>query len=202
MKWAHGLNSGIVSPEDISYLKESLLSVEFAILPTVLDKWVSLHPSFGLVCWCDDENLRKEFKHSQKIDFLYFGELSNFDEDMRESKFSILIQTLGIPALSQVRSSLSLFSPIPLTLFSLLLSLSDKTLQTLFCFLFNAISDEAKSSNSGRCHPCKYVYASFNMYIFDVMIISKNIFPMTVKGNSVVWFIICLEALIQETRQK
>lgn len=74
------------------------------MLPTVLDKWVSLHPSFGLICWCDDENLKKEFKHFDNIDFLYFGELSDDEQDMFRVKVSVLLQNLGIPALSEVIS--------------------------------------------------------------------------------------------------
>lgn len=74
------------------------------MLPTVLDKWVSLHPSFGLVCWCDDEKLKKEFKHFANIDFLYFGKLSDDEQEMLQVKVSVLLQNLGIPALSEVIS--------------------------------------------------------------------------------------------------
>jgi len=75
------------------------------VLPTEQDKWVSLHPSFGLVCWCDDRKLRKQFKHFDNIDFLCFGELGEDEKQiLQTTKVSILMQTLGIPALSEVRS--------------------------------------------------------------------------------------------------
>lgn len=102
LKWADGLKSGLLSVEDVTYLKECLLKLEFPVLPTVQDKWVSLHPSFGLVCWCDDKKLKKEFKHSDNLDFLYFGELTEDDKEMVQEKISILMKNLGIPAISEV----------------------------------------------------------------------------------------------------
>lgn len=80
------------------------------MLPTVLDKWVSMHPSFGLVCWCDDEKLKKEFKHSDNIDFLYFGNLNDDDKELLQAKLSVLMQTLGIPSLSEVKLSSTLYT--------------------------------------------------------------------------------------------
>ena len=94
--------------EDIVYLKECLLKLEFTLLPTVQDKWVSLHPSFGLVCWCDDEKLRKEFKHSDYLDFLYFGTLSDDEKETLPEKVYVLMQTLGIPSLSEVKTPFAL----------------------------------------------------------------------------------------------
>lgn len=103
------MKSKTLSSEDIVYLKECLLKLEFTVLPTVQDKWVSLHPSFGLVCWCDDEKLRKEFKHSDNLDFLYFGNLSDDEKERLQAKVSVLMQTLGIPSISEVKTlSLSL----------------------------------------------------------------------------------------------
>ncbi|XAR62555.1 hypothetical protein NMG60_11017357 [Bertholletia excelsa] len=102
--WSDGLKSGLLSSEDVVYLKENLLKVEYTVLPTVLDKWVSLHSSFGLVCWCDDDKLRKEFKPLDNIDFLYFGELTDNEQEVLQSKVYVLMKTLGIPALSEVVS--------------------------------------------------------------------------------------------------
>ncbi|GAU32167.1 hypothetical protein TSUD_68380 [Trifolium subterraneum] len=76
LMWTDGLKSGLLSVEDVIYLKDCLSKLEFPVLPTVKDKWVSLHPSFGLVCWCDDKKLKEEFKHSNNLDFLYFGEVT------------------------------------------------------------------------------------------------------------------------------
>ncbi|KAM5562292.1 protein NO VEIN-like [Rosa sericea] len=101
LKWTDGLKSGM-SPEDIVYIRDSLKKMECTVLPTVHDKWVSLHPSFGLVCWCDEKKLSKQFKHLDGIDFLYFGQLTEDNEEILRTKVSNLMQTLGIPALSQV----------------------------------------------------------------------------------------------------
>ncbi|CAK9136536.1 unnamed protein product [Ilex paraguariensis] len=102
LNWTEGLKHGLLSSEDVEYFKESLLKMQFKVLPTAQDKWVSLHPSFGFVCWGDDEKLKKEFKYHDNIDFLYFGDLSDEEKEMLLAKVSILMQRLGIPALSEV----------------------------------------------------------------------------------------------------
>lgn len=103
LKWADGLKSGQLSMGEAIYLKECLSTLEFPVLPTIQDKWVSLHPSFGLVCWCDDKNLKQEFKHSDNLDFLYFGELIDEEEQEKvQQKLSMLMKTLGISSLSKV----------------------------------------------------------------------------------------------------
>lgn len=102
LKWADDLKSGLVGSEDVVYLKESLLKLEYTVIPTIQDKWVSLHPKFGLVCWCDDDELSEQFKYTDNIDFVYFGELSNYEKEMLPAKLAPLMQTIGIPALSEV----------------------------------------------------------------------------------------------------
>jgi hypothetical protein len=98
VKLSEGYNSGLLSSEDIELFKQNLLNEEFTILPSALDKWVSLHNSFGLVCWCDDENLKKDFKNCDNIDFIYFGE----SQETLLAAVSPLIQKLGIPFLSEI----------------------------------------------------------------------------------------------------
>ncbi|KAI3716435.1 hypothetical protein L1987_67312 [Smallanthus sonchifolius] len=101
-KWSDGLGSGFLSSDDINYLKKNMEEKEMRILPTVQDKWVSLHQSFGLICWCDDEQLRKEFKNLNNVDYLFLGELHTQEKQMLEDKVSVLFQRLGIPSLSEV----------------------------------------------------------------------------------------------------
>ncbi|GKA99185.1 histidine kinase-, DNA gyrase B-, and HSP90-like ATPase family protein, partial [Tanacetum coccineum] len=101
-KWSDGLDSEVLSSDDIDYLKKSMREKETRILPTVQDKWVSLHQSFGLICWCDDEQLRKEFMNMNNIDFLRLGDLTNEEKQMLQYKISILFRRLGIPCLSEV----------------------------------------------------------------------------------------------------
>lgn len=102
LMWAEGLESGSLSSEDIIHLKECMTKLEYTVLPTAQDKWVSLDPSFGLVCWSDDKNLRKIFKNFDNIDFLYFGNLCGSEQEMLQTKVSLLLQKMGIPALSEV----------------------------------------------------------------------------------------------------
>ncbi|KAL5542662.1 hypothetical protein UlMin_010372 [Ulmus minor] len=103
VKWAEGLRSGL-NAEDVVYLKKSLKKAKYTVLPTIQDKWVSLHPSFGVVCWCDDKKLKKHFKHLDGIDFIYLGKLSKDDKETLKTKVSVLMKTLEIPALSEVVS--------------------------------------------------------------------------------------------------
>ncbi|KAI3791107.1 hypothetical protein L2E82_04713 [Cichorium intybus] len=101
-KWNDGMESGILSSEDIDYLKKTMTEKETRILPTVQDKWVSLHESFGLLCWCDDEHLKKEFKNLNNLDFLSFGDLNPEETQFLHDKISVLLRNLGIPSLSEV----------------------------------------------------------------------------------------------------
>ena len=119
LKWTDGLKSG---SDDFVFIKESLKKVEFTVLPTKQDKWVSLHPSFGITCWCDDKKLKKHFKHMDGIDFFYFGKLNKDEKEMFRTKVSVLMRTLGIPALSEVNISLSFLSFIPFNRLVLLLT--------------------------------------------------------------------------------
>ncbi|XP_043719749.1 protein NO VEIN isoform X2 [Telopea speciosissima] len=109
LKWADDLKSGLLGPGDVSYLKECLLKLESTVLPTMQDKWVSRHASYGFVCWCDNDELKKQFKHSDHIDFLYFGELSDEEKKMLPAKLAPLMQTIGVPSLSEVVAREAIF---------------------------------------------------------------------------------------------
>nr|XP_043628280.1 protein NO VEIN-like [Erigeron canadensis] len=101
-KWSDGLDSGILSSDDIAYMKKSMEEKEMRIIPTVQDRWVSLHKSFGLICWCNDEQLRKEFKNLSNVDFIYLGELSAEEKQILQANVSVLFRKLGISPLSEV----------------------------------------------------------------------------------------------------
>ncbi|XP_062109173.1 protein NO VEIN [Humulus lupulus] len=111
LMWSDGLKSGLITNE-VAYMKDSLKKVECTILPTIQDKWVSLHHSFGFVCWCDDKKLKKHFKNLDGIDFLNFGKLSKDDKEMLQTKVSVLMRDLGIPALSEVVSREAIYHGI------------------------------------------------------------------------------------------
>ncbi|KAI7727546.1 hypothetical protein M8C21_003850, partial [Ambrosia artemisiifolia] len=100
--WSDGLKSGVLSSEDIEVLKRKLKKQKMKVLPTARDKWVSLHSSFGLVCWCDDEKLANEFEELNNINFFYLCELTDEEKEMLEVKVSFLMKHIGIPALSEV----------------------------------------------------------------------------------------------------
>ncbi|RRT59003.1 hypothetical protein B296_00043146, partial [Ensete ventricosum] len=102
LRWSDDVKSGLVKSEDILDLRNDLHKLESRVLPTMQDKWVSLHSSFGLVCWVDDEDLKLQFKHSNGIDFLQFGELNNEEKEMLSGKIAKLFKKLGLPALSEL----------------------------------------------------------------------------------------------------
>ena len=102
MRWAKYLQSESDKMNDILYLKESLQKLETTILPTSADKWVSLHPSFGLVCWVDDDELKQLFVNSSDVYFIQFGDLSSEDKQMLYGRVAALMKSLGIQALSKV----------------------------------------------------------------------------------------------------
>ncbi|KAF0912690.1 hypothetical protein E2562_018941 [Oryza meyeriana var. granulata] len=102
VRWANDLHSANDKTNDILFLKESLQKLETTILPTLGDKWVSLHPSFGLVCWVDDNELKQHFEDYSDVDFIQFGELSYEDKQMLYGRIAALMKSLGIPALSKV----------------------------------------------------------------------------------------------------
>uniref|UniRef100_A0A0D9W0A9 Uncharacterized protein n=1 Tax=Leersia perrieri TaxID=77586 RepID=A0A0D9W0A9_9ORYZ len=101
-RWANDLHSANDNMNDILFLKGSLQKLDTTILPTLSDKWVSLHPSFGLVCWVDDNELKQHFEDYNDIDFIQFGELSYEDKQMLYGRIAALMKNLGIPALSKV----------------------------------------------------------------------------------------------------
>ncbi|XP_010436625.2 PREDICTED: uncharacterized protein LOC104720419 [Camelina sativa] len=101
LKWSDDLNSG-KSSEDVVHFKERLSELEYTVLPTENDKWVSLHSSFGLVCWCDDEKLKKRFKKKDNIEFINFGENDVEEQEVLQTKVSGLMHSLGIPSISEV----------------------------------------------------------------------------------------------------
>ncbi|GJM96963.1 hypothetical protein PR202_ga13847 [Eleusine coracana subsp. coracana] len=102
VRWANDLNLETDNMNDILYLKESLHKSETTILPTSVDKWVSLHPSFGLVCWVDDDELKQQFEGSGGVHFIQFGDLSSEDKRMLHGRVAALMKNLGIPAFSKV----------------------------------------------------------------------------------------------------
>lgn len=108
MKWCNDIKSGLVNSEEIIDLKSNLHKLEIKVLPTMLDKWVSLHPSFGIICWADDDNLKQQFIHSKGIDFLQFGQLDHEEKEMLLGKGAVVLKKLGVPSISEV---CDVFSP-------------------------------------------------------------------------------------------
>lgn len=102
VKWADDLKSGTVHFEEILGLKESLLKSEYTVLPTMTDKWVSLHPQYGLICWTDNEELMNQYKQFDNVCVLQFGELSYTEKEMLSGKVAIFMKKIGISSLTEV----------------------------------------------------------------------------------------------------
>ncbi|XP_029119151.1 protein NO VEIN isoform X2 [Elaeis guineensis] len=102
LKWADDLRPESMKSEDLLDLKESLIKPENTVLPTIQDKWVSLHPQFGLICWADDKELMEQFMHFNDVSFLQFGELNEIEKKALTGKVAGFLRDIGIPALSEV----------------------------------------------------------------------------------------------------
>lgn len=168
LKWTEFLKSALASSEDIDYLKECLQKLEYTVLPTVLDKWVSLHPSFGVVCWCDNENLKEEFKHFAGIDFLYFGEHSSSEKEIFQTSVSALFQTLSIPALSEIVTRKAIYYGLADSSFKK--SLVNWTLPYAQRYIYNA-------------HPEKYLQLKvdgFKIFTQLQVVVVENLFYQNV----------------------
>lgn len=109
LKWSDDFNSGLVNTEEFVELKDNLLKLENTILPILGDRWVSLHPSYGLICWSDDDKLKQQFKHCDGVEFLNFNELGNQEKEVLSEKVANFLQKLGVPPLSQVVSREAIF---------------------------------------------------------------------------------------------
>ncbi|KAG1335020.1 hypothetical protein COCNU_03G011390 [Cocos nucifera] len=102
LKWADDLSPESMKSEELLDLKESLIKPENTVLPTIQDKWVSLHPQFGLICWSDDKELMEQFMHFNDVSFLQFGELNEIEKKALMGKAAGFLRDIGIPALSEV----------------------------------------------------------------------------------------------------
>ncbi|KAJ4778054.1 hypothetical protein LUZ62_062311 [Rhynchospora pubera] len=100
MKWVNDIESKTARYDDILKLKELLHKVEYKILPTIRGKWVSLHASFGLTCWVDDDKLVQHFENVSAVNFLQLSQL----ESDTNGKIASFMKSLGIQAISKVVS--------------------------------------------------------------------------------------------------
>lgn len=102
-KWSHDIEMGQVSCTDLCEWKELLQNMDNRVLPTVQDKWVSLHSSMGLVCWCDDEVLGQQFQDCRGISFLHVSSLSGVVQDTKKKRnLRPFLQAMNVPPLSEV----------------------------------------------------------------------------------------------------
>ncbi|PKA63942.1 hypothetical protein AXF42_Ash004952 [Apostasia shenzhenica] len=102
LKWSGDVMSGLVQDKDILELKQNLLKSENAILPTAQNKWVSLHSSFGLICWCEDQKLIDEYIDIDNVNIIYFGKLTVHEKEMHSGKVAVFLKSMGIPILEEV----------------------------------------------------------------------------------------------------
>lgn len=104
--WAEDIESQRVDCNEISRWKDCLHDLDNPVLPTVQDKWVSLHPKFGVICWYDDAELGKQFKHCNGVYFLRIdaGGKRNKTKAKNgvQTKLITFIRAMGIPSLSEV----------------------------------------------------------------------------------------------------
>ncbi|KAK9682468.1 hypothetical protein RND81_10G075900 [Saponaria officinalis] len=140
LRWCDGIKCGALCLNDTTYFKECLSQLEFNVLPAMGNKWVSSNSSFGLLCWCDDDNLKKEFDHSDDLVFLHFGELSEFEKEMLHTKVSELFQLVEIPSFSKIVSREPIYyNPADP---GIITSMVDWVLPFAQCYLYNLHPDK------------------------------------------------------------
>ena len=104
--WSNSIKAGEMTQNDILKLKDLLSRREGQVLPTLQDKWVSLHESEGIVCWCDDETLGQQFMKSGSVFYVCVSPHVSIDcmkNCQRGSdKLSCFLQAMGISPLSKV----------------------------------------------------------------------------------------------------
>eukprot|EP00252_Welwitschia_mirabilis_P019653 TRINITY_DN4609_c0_g1_i1.p1 TRINITY_DN4609_c0_g1~~TRINITY_DN4609_c0_g1_i1.p1 ORF type:complete len:760 (-),score=131.36 TRINITY_DN4609_c0_g1_i1:76-2355(-) len=107
--WAEAVHSGCADVMEISRWKECFYNPLNSVLPTLQDKWISLHSNYGLICWNDDDDddhLGKQFMGHGGVHFLLVSSgtmLNNsLSEDDVKSKVTAFWRALGIPPLSEL----------------------------------------------------------------------------------------------------
>jgi hypothetical protein len=109
LRWADDLSSGKMNSGQLLELINNLVKEDGAVLPTVQDKWVSLHPKFGLICWTESKDLMEELTDVSGVYFLYFGELTDTKESL-SGDVAKFLEEIGVVSLGKVILSLSLYT--------------------------------------------------------------------------------------------
>ncbi|KAJ1690756.1 hypothetical protein LUZ63_014911 [Rhynchospora breviuscula] len=109
LRWADDLSSGKMKSEQLMELINNLVKEESTVLPTIQDRWVSLHPNFGLVCWTDRKELIEEFTDAHNVYFVHFGELTDAESEALSGKLASILQEIGVTSLEEVLSRKAIF---------------------------------------------------------------------------------------------
>eukprot|EP00253_Pinus_taeda_P027075 PITA_27075 len=103
--WAEDIESERIDCKEISRWKDCLHDLGNSILPTMKDKWVSLHPNFGMVCWYDDAEIGEQFKQCNGVHFLCIdagGKQKKKTKDRVRAKLITFMRAMGVSSLSEV----------------------------------------------------------------------------------------------------
>ncbi|XP_057847024.2 protein NO VEIN isoform X2 [Cryptomeria japonica] len=158
-KWAEDIESERVDSKEISRWKGCLHDLDCSVLPTIQDKWVSLHQQGGLVCWCDDVELGKQFRSCHGIYFLHLNTEGKFNKirgkDGIPSKVLTLMRTMGIPSLSEVVVREAIYyghqdSKQIISLINWILPYAQRYLHRMHPEVYWAVKDNIFSSESNR----------------------------------------------------
>lgn len=102
LRWADDLSSGKMNSGQLLELINNLVKEESTVLPTMQDRWVSLHPNFGLICWTESKELIEEFTDASDVYFLHFGELTDTEREHLSGKVANFLQEIGVVSLGKV----------------------------------------------------------------------------------------------------
>jgi hypothetical protein len=102
MRWADDLSSGKMESRQLVELINNLVKEECTVLPTIQEKWVSLHPKFGLVCWTENTELIEMFTDVSDVYFLHFGELTDAEREYLSGDVAKFLEEIGVVSLEKV----------------------------------------------------------------------------------------------------
>ncbi|CAN6347979.1 unnamed protein product [Urochloa humidicola] len=112
LRWADDLSSGKMKSGQLLKLINNLVKEDGTVLPTIQDRWVSLHPNFGRVYWTESKDLMEELADLSDIYFLYFGELTDTEKEYLSGDVANFLEEIGVLSLGKLLCRKAIFYDI------------------------------------------------------------------------------------------
>jgi hypothetical protein len=159
--WAEGIETEQIDSKEISRWKDCLHDLGNSVLPTMQDKWVSLHPNFGLVCWYDNAEIGEQFKHCNGVYFLCIDaggkRKKTKAKDKVRAKLITFMRAMGISSLSEVVVREAIFYGVQdneklFSLINWILPYAQRYLYKMHPEVFHALKDNIFNNQLKQLH--------------------------------------------------